>query len=70
MNFMQKELLKQNAIIKLSFDFSLMVIGYCEKLEATRKFVITNQLLRAGTSICAHAMEAQMPKARLILYIR
>lgn len=61
---MQKKLLEQNVIIKLSFDFSLMVIDYCEKLEAIRKFVITNQLLRAGTSICANAMEAQNAESK------
>jgi four helix bundle protein len=56
---MQKELIEQNAIVKLSFDFSLMVIDYCEKLQATRKFVIANQLLKSGTSIGANVMEAQ-----------
>ncbi|HEX6426384.1 MAG TPA: four helix bundle protein [Niastella sp.] len=61
---MQKKLLEQNPILKLSFDFSLMVIDYCEKLEAIRKFIITNQLLRAGTSICANAMEAQNAESR------
>lgn len=61
---MQKMLLEQNPILKLSFDFSLMVIDYCEKLEAIRRFVITNQLLRAGTSICANAMEAQNAESK------
>jgi four helix bundle protein len=61
---MQKELLAKNAILKLSFDFSLKVIDYCEKLENTRKFVISKQLLRAGTSICANAMEAQNAESK------
>lgn len=61
---MQKELLEHNPILKLSFEFSLKVIAYCEKLEAIRKFVITNQLLRSGTSICANALEAQNAESK------
>ena len=61
---MEKELLEQNAILKLSFDFSLMVIAYCEKLEAIRKFVIGNQLLKSGTSIGANAVEAQNAESK------
>jgi len=61
---MQTELLEKNLILKLSFDFSLMVIAYCEKLEQERKFVIGNQLLRSGTSIGANAMEAQNAESK------
>jgi four helix bundle protein len=61
---MQKELFERNPILKLSFDFSLMIIEYCEKLENIRKFVIANQLLKAGTSIGANAMEAQSAESK------
>jgi len=61
---MEKELLKQNAILKLSFDFSLMLIAYCEKLDEKRKFVIANQLLKSGTSIGANAVEAQNAESK------
>jgi four helix bundle protein len=61
---MKKELLEQNTILKLSFDFSLMVIAYCEKLEAIRKFVFANQLLKSGTSIGANAVEAQNAESK------
>jgi four helix bundle protein len=56
---MKKELFESNPILKLSFDFSLMVIEYCEQLEVEKKYVIARQLLRSGTSIGANAMEAQ-----------
>jgi four helix bundle protein len=56
---MKKEVFDNNPILKLSFDFSLMVIEYCEKLEEHKKYVIARQLLRSGTSIGANAMEAQ-----------
>lgn len=61
---MQKQLLENNAILKLSFDFSLMVINYCELLDANKKYIISKQLLRSGTSIGANAMEAQNAESK------
>ena len=43
---------------------SLMLIAYCEKLEVLKKFVIANQLLKAGTSIGANVMEAQNAESK------
>ena len=54
-----------NPILKLSFEFSLMVISYCEKLESERKYVISRQLLKSGTSIGANAMEAQNAESKV-----
>lgn len=51
--------MKENVILKKTFDFSLNVIKYCELLHEQKKFVISNQLLRSGTSIGANAREAQ-----------
>ena len=56
---MKKELFDNNPVLKLSFDCSLMVIRYCEQLEANKQFIIARQLLTSGTSIGANAMEAQ-----------
>lgn len=50
---------KENLILNLSFDFALAIIGYTELLETNRKFVISKQLLKAGTSIGANIREAQ-----------
>jgi four helix bundle protein len=61
---MQKELIEQNPILKLTLDFSILIIQYCEKLEAERKFVISNQLLKSGTSIGANSMEAQNAESK------
>jgi four helix bundle protein len=61
---MQKELLENNPILKLSFDFSLMIIQYCEVLESNKKFVIARQILKAGTSIGANCMEAQNAESK------
>ena len=53
-----------NPILKLSFEFSLLVIEYTEKLEALKRFNIANQLFRSGTSIGANAMEAQNAESK------
>lgn len=56
---MRKELFDSNIILKLTFDFSLTIIEYCEELEVQKKFIIARQLLKSGTSIGANSMEAQ-----------
>jgi four helix bundle protein len=61
---MQKELIEKNPLLKLSIEFSLSVIDYCEQLESSRKFVLAKQLLRSATSIGANAMEAQNPESK------
>ena len=50
---------KDNAILRLTFDFALNIITYTELLEQKGKFIVARQLLKAGTSIGANAREAQ-----------
>jgi four helix bundle protein len=50
---------KRNEILELSFEFSLGIIAFCEKLEENKKYVVARQLLRSGTSIGANVREAQ-----------
>lgn len=57
--FTQRKKWDDNQILQLSFDFSLLVISYCELLDEQKKYVISKQLLRSATSIGANAMEAQ-----------
>jgi len=61
---MKKEIFDKNVILMLSFDFSLMLIDYCELLESNKKSVLVRQLLRAGTSIGANAMESQNAESK------
>lgn len=56
---MTKEKIEQNLILKLCFDFSLQIISFCEELDLQKKYLISRQLLKSGTSIDANAMEAQ-----------
>ena len=55
---------KRNIIVEKSFEFSLMIIEYCELLESKRKYVIAKQLLRSGTSIGANIQEAQSAESK------
>lgn len=56
---------KRNEILELSFEFALQIIEYCEMLEEKRKYVITRQLLKSGTSIGANIREAQNAESKL-----
>jgi len=55
---------KDNLIVNLTFDFALEVITYCEILEEKRKYVISRQLLKSGTSIGANVREAQNAESK------
>ena len=55
---------KDNVIIKLTFQFALDIIKYCEGLQDDKKFVIANQLLKSGTSIGANIREAQNAESK------
>lgn len=61
---MQKELFEKNPILKLSFEFSLAAIDYCEELETRKKFVVSRQLLLSATSIGANSFEAQNSESK------
>ena len=55
---------KDNVIIKLTFEFALDIIKYCEELQEDKKFIIANQLLKSGTSIGANIREAQNAESK------
>ncbi len=61
---MQQERIEKNVFVKLFFDFSLLLIEYCEILQELKKFIIGNQLLRSGTSIGANVVEAQNAESK------
>ena len=55
---------KENLIVERSFQFALKVVLYCELLEDKKKFVLSRQLLRSGTSIGANVREAQNAESK------
>ena len=59
---MKKE--NENLIVKLSLEFALDIIAYSEKLEELKKYIISRQLLKSGTSIGANVREAQNAESK------
>lgn len=55
---------KENAVLNLTIDFSVRAIVFVEQLEAKRKFVVANQLLKSATSIGANVHEAQNAESK------
>lgn len=55
----------ENLIVELSFQFALKIIEYAAQLESQKKFVLANQLLKAGTGIGANVREAQNAESKL-----
>lgn len=53
-----------NVIVDKTLDFSVEIVKFCELLEAKKKFIIANQLLRSGTSIGASVHEAQHAESK------
>ena len=50
---------KENLIVKITLEFSVLIVEYCEALENEKKFVVARQLLKSATSIGANVREAQ-----------
>ena len=55
---------QENVIVILSFQFALEIISFTEILEVKRKYNLSNQLFRSGTSIGANVREAQSAKSK------
>ncbi len=62
---MKKEEIESNPILKLTFEFSLLIIDYCELLGEKKKYTISRQLLKWGTSIGANCTEAQNAESKI-----
>lgn len=61
---MEKNRQNENLIVRLTFEFAIDVIMYCEQLEKERKYILAKQLGKAGTSIGANIREAQNAESR------
>lgn len=55
---------RDNLIVNETLKFSLQIIKFCELLDETRKYVVSKQLLRSGTSIGANVWEAQNAESK------
>jgi four helix bundle protein len=56
--------MKESLIQKKSFEFSLRVISLFRELKKEKEFIISNQLLRSGTSIGANVEEASAAQSK------
>ena len=57
--------MREGPIVNKSLAFSILIINYCSFLDNSRKFIVSNQLLKSGTSIGANVFEAQHAESRL-----
>ena len=55
---------RSNVIVEKSTYFAIKIIEFCEHLEEKRKYVISKQLLKSGTSIGANIREAQNAESK------
>ena len=53
-----------NLIMKMTFQFALDVVEFAELLQAKRKYVVADQVLRSGCSIGANVKEAQNAESK------
>ena len=37
---MQKEMIEKNLVLKLSFEFAVLIMNYCDELQVLKKFTI------------------------------
>lgn len=56
--------MKENIIRNKSYQFSLEIIKVCELLENHKAYVLSNQLLKSGTSIGANVRESQSAESK------
>lgn len=55
---------QENLVVEKSLDFGVEVIKFCELLDEKKKYVVSKQLLRSGTSIGANVFEAQHAESK------
>ena len=51
-----------NILVDLSMDFSVQIVKLCDNIKG--KSVLTNQILRSGTSVSANIHEANYAQSR------
>ncbi len=56
---------RNGPIVQKSLAFSIEIIKFSDLLNERKKFIISNQLLKSGTSIGANVFEAQYAESRL-----
>lgn len=60
----KKPVMKESILKKKSFHFAVVVIDICCQLNKKRMYVMSNQLLRSGTSVGANIEEADAAQSK------
>jgi len=55
---------KENLIVQLTFEFAKEIIHYTSLLDQQRKFTLSTQLFKCGTSVGANVREAQNAESK------
>ncbi len=55
---------RPNIIVEKTFCFSLDIIDFCDLLDDEKKYNLSKQLFRSGTSIGANVREAQNAQSK------
>lgn len=58
-------MMKRNELLDVRMELALQVIPYCELLEKDKKYMISRQLLKSGTSIGANSRESQGAESKV-----
>ncbi len=56
---------RDGPIVQKSLTFAIEIIKFCDILSEKKKFIISNQLMKSGTSIGAQVFEAQYSESRV-----
>lgn len=56
--------MKENVIKEKSYAFALAVVPFCRGLQEQREYVLSRQLIKAGTSVGANVEDAQAAQSR------
>lgn len=54
----------RNIVLEKSLDFGVEIVKFCEQLDEKRKYVVSKQILRSGTSVGANVFEAQHAESK------
>ena len=65
--------MKENVIVDKTYSFAVIIVKYVFEIqEKRREYILSRQLLKSGTSICANTEESQgaISKAEFIAKIQ
>lgn len=54
----------ESILKRKSFLFAVEIVRFCDQLNLEKRYAISNQLLRSGTSVGANISEAQFASSR------